>query len=604
MAKISSYIKDDFVDDKDKWIGTDSSTLRTKNFTAQGIADNFNRTSKIAVGGQISYKFYAGAAGSRPEGTISLPNGGGDASLFSSVTYTVISKYNFGGKNVDAYLQYLDQKFIFIYNLHDVTNFAKYNVLSMVERPTETNFYDVLLDFSEGNGTFEDGQYYGVVEGQSVAGAGLSGFVTINGTTNEVEVETDGAGQTFETGDTITVGLPDDVTIATSLAVNDYTLPLADGAEGFAAVTDGSGNLSFDLARASSVKVNVKNTHTGEITKGTPVYITGNVGNSETLEIAPADASDPAKMPAVGLAESTMQINDVAHVAVGGFLKGLVTDVIDGTSTTSNDTVYVKAGGGLTMTKPTGSNLIQNIAKVARVHGSAGSLVVSSILRANDVPNLTTGKIWVGDGNTIESSVIHLDESNNRLGVNTSTPGHDLDVVGDIKASGTVKFGSLEDTGESITITKIVDEADGIGNNDNDTSIPTSAAVVDYVATASSVLGSDISYEEIDNEFKTSSALTAGATVNIDFDAAQIFTLTPNQSTTLNITNPKVGLTKCAIVTGAGGSYTLSFTVGGASGTFNRISGAYNDTLDAKNFIQIVCVSSTEFWYSISQIAT
>jgi hypothetical protein len=581
MAKISSYIKDDFVDDKDKWIGTDSSTLRTKNFTAQGIADNFNRTSKIAVGGQISYKFYAGAAGSRPEGTISLPNGGGDASLFSSVTYTVISKYNFGGKNVDAYLQYLDQKFIFIYNLHDVTNFAKYNVLSMVERPTETNFYDVLLDFSEGNGTFEDGQYYGVVEGQSVAGAGLSGFVTINGTTNEVEVETDGAGQTFETGDTITVGLPDDVTIATSLAVNDYTLPLADGAEGFAAVTDGSGNLSFDLARASSVKVNVKNTHTGEITKGTPVYITGNVGNSETLEIAPADA-----------------------IAVGGFLKGLVTDVIDGTSTTSNDTVYVKAGGGLTMTKPTGSNLIQNIAKVARVHGSAGSLVVSSILRANDVPNLTTGKIWVGDGNTIESSVVHLDEPNNRLGVNTSTPGHDLDVVGDINASGTVKFGSLEDTGESITITKIVDEADGIGNNDNDTSIPTSAAVVDYVATASSVLGSDISYEEIDNEFKTSSALTAGATVNIDFDAAQIFTLTPNQSTTLNITNPKVGLTKCAIVTGAGGSYTLSFTVGGASGTFNRISGAYNDTLDAKNFIQIVCVSSTEFWYSISQIAT
>ena len=604
MAKISSYIKDDFVDDKDKWIGTDSSTLRTKNFTAQGIADNFNRTSKIAVGGQISYKFYAGAAGGRPEGTISLPDGGGDASLFSSVTYTVISKYNFGGKDVDAYLQYLDQKFIFIYNLHDVTNFAKYNVLSMAERPTEPDFYDVLLDFSEGNGTFEDGQYYGVVEGQAEAGAGLSGFVTINGTDNEVEVETDGAGQTFETGDTITVGLPDDVTIATSLAVNDYTLPLADGAEGFAAVTDGAGNLSFDLARASAVKLNVKNTHTGEITKGTPVYITGNVGNSEVLEIAPADAGDPAKMPAVGLAESTMQINDVGHVALGGFLKGLVTDVIDGTSTTSNDTVYVKAGGGLTMTKPTGSNSIQNIAKVARVHGSAGSLVVSSILRANDVPNLTTGKIWVGDSNTIESSVVHLDESNNRLGINTSTPGHDLDVVGDIKASGTVKFGSLEDTGESITITKIVDEADGISNNDNDTSVPTSAAVVDYVATAASGLGNDISYEEIDNEFKTSSALTAGATVDIDFDAAQIFTLTPNQSTTLNITNPKVGLTKCAIVTGAGGSYTLSFTVGGASGTFNRISGTYDDTLNAKNFIQIVCVSSTEFWYSISQIAT
>ena len=47
--------------------------------------------------------------------------------------------------------------------------------------------------------------------------------------------------------------------------------------------------------------------------------------------------------------------------------------------------------------------------------------------------------------------------------------------------SGAVSFGSLTDSGESITVTKFVDEADGIGNNDNDT-IPTSAAVVDYVA--------------------------------------------------------------------------------------------------------------------------
>jgi hypothetical protein len=48
--------------------------------------------------------------------------------------------------------------------------------------------------------------------------------------------------------------------------------------------------------------------------------------------------------------------------------------------------------------------------------------------------------------------------------------------------SGAVSFGSLTDSGESITVTKFVDEADGIASNDNDTTIPTSAAVVDYVA--------------------------------------------------------------------------------------------------------------------------
>jgi hypothetical protein len=112
-----------------------------------------------------------------------------------------------------------------------------------------------------------------------------------------------------------------------------------------------------------------------------------------------------------------------------------------------------------------------------------------------------------------------------------------------------------------------------------------------------------ISYEKIDAEFSTSDALTAGATVDVDFDAAQVFTLTPNQNTTLNITNPKVGITKAIILTGAGGSYTLAFTVGGASGTFNKIAGDYDDTSSTKNFIQIICVSATEFWYSISQIA-
>jgi len=51
-----------------------------------------------------------------------------------------------------------------------------------------------------------------------------------------------------------------------------------------------------------------------------------------------------------------------------------------------------------------------------------------------------------------------------------------------VTASGVVSFGTLTDSGESIAVTKFVDEGDGIGNNDNDTSIPTSAAVVDYVA--------------------------------------------------------------------------------------------------------------------------
>ena len=119
-----------------------------------------------------------------------------------------------------------------------------------------------------------------------------------------------------------------------------------------------------------------------------------------------------------------------------------------------------------------------------------------------------------------------------------------------------------------------------------------------------SIVDNAISYEKIDDEFSTIDALSAGATVAVDFDAAQVFTLTPNQNTTLNVTNPKIGVTKTVIMTGSGGSRTLAFQVGGSSGTFNRIVGEYDDTSNKKNLISITCVAATEFWYAINQIAS
>jgi hypothetical protein len=251
-----------------------------------------------------------------------------------------------------------------------------------------------------------------------------------------------------------------------NITVNDsYTFPSTDGSSGQAIITDGAGNLTFGSATAASadsaesVHISVKNTSGAQILKGTPVYVTGETGNSGKIEVAPADASDSAKMPALGLLESTLSNNAEGFCVQGGLLEGLATDTIDGTSTTANDTVYVKAGGGLTMTKPTGSNLIQNIAKVVRVHASNGSLVVSSILRTNDVPNLPTGKIWVGDGNTTVSDVVYLDESNGRMGIGTTSPGAKLHVTGDnVNASeATVRIGGVPSFGNGVSRLELVE---------------------------------------------------------------------------------------------------------------------------------------------------
>jgi len=64
-------------------------------------------------------------------------------------------------------------------------------------------------------------------------------------------------------------------------------------------------------------------------------------------------------------------------------------------------------------------------------------------------------------------------------------------------------------------------------------------------------------------------------------------------------------MTKTLQITGGGGSYTLAFgTINGSSGTFNKVSGDFDDTSSAKNLIQIKFISTTEAWYAISQIAS
>ena len=199
-----------------------------------------------------------------------------------------------------------------------------------------------------------------------------------------------------------------------NITINDaYTLPSADGTAGQVMTTDGSGAVTFEtISDGQTVKVACKNTSGSTITKGTPVYITGTVGTSFTVQIAPASASSAATMPALGLLETDLANNGEGFVVTGGLLKNLTTDPIDSSTPSSNDTVYVKPGGGLTLTKPSGTNLIQNIGKVGRVNSSnSGSLVVSSIMRTNDVP-----------------APLYVDVANQKVGIGDSTPTVSLDI--------------------------------------------------------------------------------------------------------------------------------------------------------------------------------
>ena len=167
MAKLNTYLTDTNIQDGDKWIGTDTLTGKTRNFTPQGLADNFNDTGKIGIGGQIPYIFSLQGSPNRLVGTMTFAAGGGDNTAFSAINALVLSKTTNGGVLVTEYLQYLEDGSIFIYQLNNPNNFGRYSLTSLTDRTGETTFFDATLVFVEGNGNLVGSERYGIVQAPS-----------------------------------------------------------------------------------------------------------------------------------------------------------------------------------------------------------------------------------------------------------------------------------------------------------------------------------------------------------------------------------------------------------------------------------------------------
>ena len=299
-------------------------------------------------------------------------------------------------------------------------------------------------------------------------------------------------------------------------------------------------------SESTAVTIEVKNTTGSTIAKGVPVYVSGHSG--QKILVAPADANDASKMPAIGLMSAALGNNAEGTVTAIGLITG-----IDLSGFSVGDVLYVDTTpggstfGGLTNIKPTGeSSKIQNLGKVANAV-SNGEFIISGPGRSNDTPNLDDGDIFIGNASnqTVTSSLsTEVTSVVNSLSLNASN----ID-------SGTLASARLPDlTVADFAAAAVVTEAEGLSNSDNDTSFPTTAAVIDYVDGAGSVAND----ATITIAGGTGMVTTAG-----DF--------TTNQSTNETITITHADHTTAGTVSEGGVARTLSY-----GGTFNIPSVTYN----------------------------
>ena len=179
-----------------------------------------------------------------------------------------------------------------------------------------------------------------------------------------------------------------------SFVVNNLTYPTLDNGEYSFLQTDGLGNLT--LQYVETLYETIVNGEATQLVKGTPVYVSGSQGADAI--VYRADAADPLKMPVIYIAADTIE-----PLASGrGILLGLITGV-DTTGYGSGTEVYVGSGGGWTASRPTGSATVQTLGIVTK-EGNGGQGVVLNP-GPNNIPNLTTGHFWIGNGNWLPTPI-------------------------------------------------------------------------------------------------------------------------------------------------------------------------------------------------------
>lgn len=160
MARISTYGKDLEISDYDAWIGTDSPTRATKQFTAKAVAEYLNIKGKISISAQMVFYYWTVNSAN------TLTPGAGDfygpsiGTPMTSITTMQVYKSDRSEQNVVAFMNYIVGSHILISKQNDINVFGHFLIDSYTINNPDDDFYTLNITSIGGNGNLTELLYY------------------------------------------------------------------------------------------------------------------------------------------------------------------------------------------------------------------------------------------------------------------------------------------------------------------------------------------------------------------------------------------------------------------------------------------------------------
>ena len=404
-----------------------------------------------------------------------------------------------------------------------------------------TDSYDLYVGVNsttEGNQFVGSGRYW-TVNGTSTG----SGVNLVEGTNN---------GTSF-----ITLKAPDSLS-----GIVTYTMPGSDGSNGHILTTDGNGALSFSAPAASDFTI-AGDSGSDTFSTGGTLTFTGGEGidtaiTNDTVTITAEDASSANKgVASFDATDFTVTSGDVTLNAER------VQDIAGAMFSSNTETLitatYQDADGTIDLVVDNDLSNYDNTSS-AFITASSTDTLTNKTFDANGTGN-SLSNVEVADfaSGVLDTDISTVSANDDTLAsakaIKTYVDDQDANIASDT-LTFTNKTFDANGTGNSLSNVEVADfaaaaivlESEGIASNDNDTSIPTSAAVKNYVDTAITAEDLDFAGDSGTGAVDLDSqSLTIAGTANEIETSASGQTLTvglPNTVTvTTSLTTPTVKAT-------------------------------------------------------------